>query len=76
MDQYPPPQSQRAGRPAAGVKLTKSNNFIHSAPPQAATEISVSRPNRDRQTVAQFAAAHLSGRIATKACFAKQNACQ
>ena len=44
MPNNPPPRSQRAGWPAAGVKLTKSNNFIHSAPPQAS-----SRPNRDRQ---------------------------
>jgi hypothetical protein len=31
---YPPPQIQQTGWPAAGVKLKKNNNFIHSASPQ------------------------------------------
>jgi hypothetical protein len=44
MCRYPPPKSQPAGSPAAGVKRKKNNNFIHSAPPQAC-----SRPNRDCQ---------------------------
>jgi hypothetical protein len=35
MCQNPPPRASRAGWPAAGVKLKKNNNFIHSAPPQA-----------------------------------------
>src|SRR6267143_3906708 len=70
MYRSPPPQSQQTGWPAAGVKLTKSNNFIHSAPPQA--------PDPGRigiaKTVAQFAAAHLSGRIANQGllCQAKR----
>jgi hypothetical protein len=52
------------------VKRTKNNNFSHSAPPQA--------PDPGRigiaKTVAQFAAAHLSGRIANQGslCQAKR----
>jgi hypothetical protein len=42
---YPPPRSQQAGWPAAGVKLKKNNNFIHSAPPQTLEN----RPNQDSQ---------------------------
>src|SRR3954470_12316882 len=70
MCRYPPPQGQPAGWPVAGVKLTKNNNFSHSAPPQA--------PDPGRigiaKTVAQFAAAHLSGRIANQGllCQAKR----
>src|SRR6202051_5388008 len=70
MCRYPPPQSQPAGSPAAGVKRTKNNNFSHSAPPQP------SDPGRIgiAKTVAQFAAAHLSGRIANQGslCQAKR----
>src|ERR1700709_1266183 len=62
MCRYPPPQSQPAGSPAADVKRTKTNNFSHSAPPQA--------PDPGRigiaKTVAQSAAAYLSGRIANR----------
>src|SRR5215218_5451469 len=36
--QNPPQRGQQAGWPAAGEKLKKNNNFIHSAPPQAATK--------------------------------------
>jgi hypothetical protein len=47
------------------VKHTKNNNFIHSARPQA--------PDPGRigiaKTVAQFAATHLSGRIANQGLF-------
>jgi hypothetical protein len=35
MCRNPPPQSQHAGWPVAGAKLDKSNNFNHSALPQA-----------------------------------------
>src|SRR5258708_28966470 len=45
MCQNPPPQSQHAGWPAVGVKLQKSNNFIHSAPSQALDP----GPNQDIQ---------------------------
>jgi hypothetical protein len=60
MCQNPPPQIQQAGWPVAGVKLNKNNNFIHSAPPQALKNGRI----RIAKTVAQFAAAHPSGRIA------------
>jgi hypothetical protein len=47
------------------VKRTKNNNFIHSARPQA--------PDPGRigiaKTVAQFAATHLTGRIANRGLF-------
>jgi hypothetical protein len=52
------------------VKRTKNNNFIHSARPQA--------PDPGRigiaKTVAQFAATHLTGRIANRGllCQAKR----
>src|SRR5882757_3909534 len=66
----PPPQSQPAGSPVAGVKRTENNNFSHSAPPQALD------PGRIgiAKTVTQFAAAHLSGRIANRGslCQAKR----
>src|SRR5258706_4636343 len=62
---YPPPRSQQAGWPAAGVKLKKNNNFIHSARRKHW------KPGRIRiaKIVAQFAAAHPSGRIANWGLF-------
>src|ERR1700730_15352959 len=65
MCRYPPPQSQQAGSPVAGVKLKKNNNFSHSSPPQARLRAESGSP----KTVAQFAAAHLSGRIANRGLF-------
>src|SRR5450631_1443212 len=43
--QNPPPRSQQAGWPAAGVKPQKNNNFSHSAPLQTPGY----RPNQDSQ---------------------------
>src|SRR5580700_12000111 len=65
MSQDPPPRGQRTGWPAVGVKLTKNNNFNHSAPPQA---LDIGRI-RIAKTVAQFAAAHPTGRIANGGLF-------
>lgn len=63
-------QSQHAGWPVAGAKLDKSNNFNHSAPLQACIPARSGMP----KTVAQFAAAHLSSRIANQACFRRKTA--
>src|ERR1700737_672803 len=72
MCQHPPPRSQHAGWPVAGVKVEKNNNFIHSAPSQARNIGRI----RLAKTVAQFAAAHPQAVYRIEACFAKQNACQ
>src|SRR5262245_11351396 len=70
MYQDPPPQSHPAESPAAGAKRTKHYNFIHSAPLQAPDPGESGSP----RTVAQFTAAHLSGRIANQGwiCQAKR----
>jgi hypothetical protein len=57
MQQIPPPRNQPAGWTATGVKLTQSDNFNHSAPPQVLDTGRI----RIAKTVAQFAAAHRSG---------------
>jgi len=63
---YPPPRIQTAGWPAAGVKRMNNYNFIHSARPQAPD----TRPKIGiAKTVAQFAATHLTGRIANQGLF-------
>src|ERR1700727_2110241 len=65
MCQNPPPRSQHAGWPAVGDKLNKNNNFNHSAPPQA---LDIGRIGIAK-TVAQFATAHPTGRIANWGLF-------